>query len=163
MVTTHRNRALLFVECEIRSRLGWIIVLEIIAGMIVLVFGEQQKGILWRDLLFDSAVPFDAVEFVVGTDSSIMLVVQVQSVACVPKAAEVRGEFPEFVVAAPARIRDKAGAIGLKQPGVLLLGNVLRENASANGRKHIGQQQFVKPWGFVAQVETRWIAQGIIA
>src|SRR2546426_1072294 len=78
------ERMLILVKFEMRAEaligvgIEGIVILEVIAGMIVLIFDEGQGCVLRGNLLFDGRVPLDAVEIVVGPDAIVVLVIEVQ-------------------------------------------------------------------------------------
>src|SRR5262245_43108594 len=92
-------------------------VLEVVAGMIALILGQEEKRVLRSELLFDSGVPFDAVEFVVGADAVVMLVVEIEGPAHVADDAELRGEFAILAVATIRTVGAQPDAVPLEQAG----------------------------------------------
>src|SRR5947209_2322932 len=84
---------LVFIKSEVTTRVGRIVVLEVVARMVVLVFDQQQRGILRSDLLLDSAVPFDAVEIVVWANPVVVFIIEVKRVTGAAKGAELGSQL----------------------------------------------------------------------
>jgi len=78
MPARNHDGVFVFVEPKMLLGLARIVVLEIVAGMIILVFDHQQGSIFWRHLLFHRAVPFDAIQVVVRADASVVLVIKIE-------------------------------------------------------------------------------------
>ncbi len=60
MVTKNGQGGLEFVKSKIGSGGCWIVILEIIAGVVILIFGEDQDRILRTELVFGAGIPFNA-------------------------------------------------------------------------------------------------------
>src|SRR6185503_19335896 len=55
-----------------------VVVLKIVTRTVVLVFDLGQESILGSDLLFEGAEPLDAVQLVVGANTVVVLVIEVE-------------------------------------------------------------------------------------
>ena len=101
MIARDGDRTLVFIETEIGAdaALPPIKILEIIAGMVVLVLGEQEERVLRSQLLFDGGVPFDAIQFVVGPNAVVMLIVQVEGPCGVADNTKLGSQFAKLAVA----------------------------------------------------------------
>src|ERR1043166_4349529 len=97
---THRDRMLVFVEAKIRPRASYVVILEVVAGMIVFVFEEQYCGILRGDLLLNGGVPFNAVEIVVRPNAVVVVVFEIERITGAAESAKLRGQFRKHFVCA---------------------------------------------------------------
>src|SRR5262245_28337916 len=95
--------------------------LEIVARVVVHALEKDKQGIAAADLLLELAIPLEAVKVVVGTDTVIVLVVEVQRVREATEQAGLRGGFANLSVAADFRGTEQVEAIGGEQPRVFLL------------------------------------------
>src|SRR6266576_2104776 len=114
------------------SRIGGVVILEVVPGVVILIFANDHEGILRGDLLLDCAVPFDVVKLIVRTDTAVVLVIEIQrpgSPTCVAIERNLFGNG--FVVRAAKGRVGQVNAVILEQPRVFLLRNVQREAASA--------------------------------
>ena len=94
----------------------------------------------------------------------VVLVVEIQGVAGPAEGAVLRSQLRNgLVVGAGEGGVGQAEAVRLEEAGVFLLRDVLGEPAAADGRQEVGQQQFVEPDRFVAEVEAGGVAQVIVA
>src|SRR5262245_21249905 len=75
-------------------------ILKIVPGMVVLIFCEEEDGILWGELLFDGAVPFDTVEFIIRAHAVVVLIVEIEGPSGVAVYAELRSDFAVLSIAA---------------------------------------------------------------
>ena len=161
--SAHHDGLLAFVEMVIGPCVGGVVVLEVVAGVIVLVFDEHQGRVLRGDLLLHRGVPFDVVQAVIRPDATVVLKIEVEGIAGPAKRAELRDELGNGLVVRAGQGRTgETQSVGLKQAGVLFLGDMLRKAAAANRRQEVCQQEFIKPYRFVAEVETGRVAQFIV-
>src|ERR1039458_2364987 len=88
-----QNRVLVFVEFIIWARIGRVVILEIVAGMIILILHQQQRGVMWSDLLLDRRIPFDVIKAIVRTNAVIMMIVQIKRIRGIAESAKLGGLF----------------------------------------------------------------------
>src|SRR2546426_2017021 len=90
-------------------------VLEVIARMIINILGENQDGILRGQLLFDRAAPCEAGQFIVRSNASIVLIIQIKRITRVAEGPELRGQFASLAIAPPTRVRNQTKPIDLEK------------------------------------------------
>ena len=143
--------------------LGKVGVLEQIAAFELLVLREEQDGILGGELGLGAGVPFDAGEVLVGTEAGLGVVIEVEGVAEAGGVADLGGELMPFTGAEVFGGGVEAEAVPCEQPGVFVLGQVLGQRGGVGGGEEAREEVFVEPHRFVAEVEPRGVAQGVVA
>ena len=99
MPSADDERGLLLVVGEIPAGLRGVVVLEVVAGMVILVLGQHEQGVVRRELKLHRGIPFDAIQFVVGADSVVVLKIEVEGIAELVQRAKLRCLLTPLTVA----------------------------------------------------------------
>src|SRR6266478_5629545 len=118
MPAKRKQRRLVVVVMESRAGIGRIEILEVVTGVIVLDLGEEQQGIVGRELIFEGGIPVHTVEAVVDTNAVVVLVIHVQRISEAPVLAELGGLFTPLSVTAIFGEAGQAKPVVFEQPGI---------------------------------------------
>ena len=95
--------------------------------------------------------------------SELIQVTDIERVTRVVDMAELRAVHGPIAAAEIFGARTDAEMVGLEQPRIFLLGNILRERTGADRFEQVGNEQFAQPRRFVTQVDLLRIAQRVVA
>jgi hypothetical protein len=91
---------LLLVEFVKGPRVGLVIILKVVAGMIILVLDQQHRRVLGPDLLFNRDIHVKIIQSIVDAEAGVVVIVQVQTVGSVAISAELGKRLMEHSVRA---------------------------------------------------------------
>ena len=132
MVTGEHIRLLRFFNALRESGVGLIVVLLHIARLVIRVERLEEKAVLRSDLLFDLRRKIELRNVIVRSLPELTQVTDIERVTRVVDMAELRAVHGPIAAAEIFGARTDAEMVGLEQPRIFLLRNILRERPGAD-------------------------------
>ena len=162
-IAKQQQRLLRLFGAKTKIRTPLIVILVQITGGGIVVNRLKKNRVVRRDVPFQLGGNRELVLIVVGALAIVGTVKGVHRIAEVVKRPVLRAGLNPGAAAQILGARSDAKPVVLKQLGILLLRNILRECAGADGRQEIGQQIFAQPRRFIAQIDLVGVAKLVVA